>query len=259
MDSYVDEETLSIFRDILDRTLGSIDGIEAQRYRVDNSENREKILDLEHRQFLKTNREQTTYRLGPVALWVCNNEASKALFTDMNQIVEHLKKICRKSPGKPVLLADIADNLGFTRERMEECAWYIQPIISVGITIEHLKDKGAKIFAAECLLSVGKLEDTIEGWLPQWFPEAFKKTSHKSHGMTEVHALKREEILSAALSVVTQFPQDCQFSSGGFSGAKIAKQIYDKAPLWWPESSDPPLSTKKMEEIINKALKINKK
>jgi hypothetical protein len=82
--------------------------------------------------------------------------------------------------------------------------------------------------------------------------EKDKNAATKPHGNTELNAQKREQILGAALSVVTQWADQCQNSSGKFEATKIAKLIDEKSPLFWSATGEPPLSLEKMEREISK-------
>jgi len=77
-------------------------------------------------------------------------------------------------------------------------------------------------------------------------------TYKKAHGNSERFAKNREQVLGAALSVITQWPDQCQNSSGKFEATKIAKLIDEKSLLYWPTTSEPPLSLDKMEREISK-------
>jgi hypothetical protein len=79
-----------------------------------------------------------------------------------------------------------------------------------------------------------------------------KNEAYKYHGNTERFALNREQILGASLSVITQWPKQCQNSSGKFEATKIARLVDEKALLFWPETGEPPLSREKMEREISK-------
>ena len=74
----------------------------------------------------------------------------------------------------------------------------------------------------------------------------------KTHGNSERFAKNREQVLGAALSVITQWPNQCQNTSGKFEATKIAKLIDEKSFLYWPETNEPPLSLEKMEREISK-------
>jgi hypothetical protein len=91
---------------------------------------------------------------------------------------------------------------------------------------------------------------------------ALDKTSQKTTPITkepnkhsERHATNREQILGAALSVVTKFTVNCQNKEGKFEATKIAHMIDEKSYLYWQETGIPPLSLSKMERIISDWLK----
>jgi len=83
----------------------------------------------------------------------------------------------------------------------------------------------------------------------QSIPQSFYKAPS---GHEERHAKNREQILGAALSVIAQWPDQCQNSSGKFEATKIAKLVDEKSLLYWPEKAEPPLSREKMEREISK-------
>jgi hypothetical protein len=83
--------------------------------------------------------------------------------------------------------------------------------------------------------------------------ETEKNTPTKPHGNVEHNAKKREEVLGAALHVVTQWPESCRDNSGEFRATRIASTIDEKALLYWPDAM-PPLGRQKMEKLIGKWL-----
>lgn len=96
------------------------------------------------------------------------------------------------------------------------------------------------------------LEDFTQRMLDS---EAGENTATKVHGNAERHAANREQVLGAALSVVTQWPNQCQNKSGKFEATKIAKLIDEKSLLYWPETGEAPLGREKMEREISKWIK----
>jgi len=77
----------------------------------------------------------------------------------------------------------------------------------------------------------------------------------KRPGKAEVYAKDREEVLGAALAVLAQYRDQCITSTGTIKGAKIAKLVIDKAPLFWPSTHEPPLKSETIPKIINEWLK----
>lgn len=73
-----------------------------------------------------------------------------------------------------------------------------------------------------------------------------------SHGNAERFAKNREQVLGAAIHVITHWPDKCQNSSGKFEATKIASMIDSKSGLFWPEKGEPPLNRQKMEREIGK-------
>lgn len=83
--------------------------------------------------------------------------------------------------------------------------------------------------------------------------EARKAKIIKNHGNAERFAQAREQILGAALAVVTKWPEKCKNnSSAKFEATKIAALIDEKSLLYWEETGEPPLSLEKMERLISK-------
>lgn len=72
------------------------------------------------------------------------------------------------------------------------------------------------------------------------------------NGHEERHAKNREQLLGAALSVITQWPNQCQNSSAKYEATKIAKLIDEKSLLFWPTTGEPPLSREKIERELSK-------
>jgi hypothetical protein len=82
-----------------------------------------------------------------------------------------------------------------------------------------------------------------------------KSKSTKIHGNTVRYSQNREQVLGAASSVISQWPDQCQSSSGKFVAAKIAALIDEKALLFWPLTGNPPLGREKIERNISEWLK----
>jgi hypothetical protein len=72
------------------------------------------------------------------------------------------------------------------------------------------------------------------------------------NGHEERYAKNREQVLGAALAVITQWTDQCKNSSGKFEATKIAKLIDEKSLLFWAETGEPPLSLGSMEREIGK-------
>jgi hypothetical protein len=79
-----------------------------------------------------------------------------------------------------------------------------------------------------------------------------KNAQTKPHGNTEINAQKREQIIGAALTVITKWPEQCRNGLGKFEATKIAEVIDQKAYLFWHETGNPPLARQKMEREISK-------
>jgi len=72
---------------------------------------------------------------------------------------------------------------------------------------------------------------------------------------SERHAVNREQILGAALSVLAQYPNECKNKKGKIVAAKICTLIDEKAPLFWESTGEPPLSVNVMTRHISEWIK----
>lgn len=77
----------------------------------------------------------------------------------------------------------------------------------------------------------------------------------KKHGNTEINAQKRVEILGAALAVTTKWEKLCKNNKGAFEATKIGQLIDQKAPLFWRDTGEPPLSKDCIIDLIREWLK----
>lgn len=89
------------------------------------------------------------------------------------------------------------------------------------------------------------------------FLEAKKGTAKEAiseHGNAERFAQQREQVLAAALSALSNFPEQCK-SQGKVNGAAISKLLEQKSQLWFG-NEDLPLSSRGIANLINKSLKM---
>jgi len=66
----------------------------------------------------------------------------------------------------------------------------------------------------------------------------------------EHHSKNREQVLGAALSVLSNFPEQCRNIQGKVEATKVRELIDAKAPLFWEEVNEPPLSIEGIERLI---------
>lgn len=85
--------------------------------------------------------------------------------------------------------------------------------------------------------------------------KAPKKKGYREHGNAEFHAQRREKVLAAAIAVMAAAPDNCKVNNK-FSGSAISSQIDRFSDQVYGPYEEPPLGTRKTEEIINKALKL---
>lgn len=81
-----------------------------------------------------------------------------------------------------------------------------------------------------------------------------KNTPPKTHGNTERHAQKREQILGAAFAVLARWPEECRDTKGDPIASKIASMIDAKADLFWPDAK-PPLEIDSIAEHLRDWIK----
>ncbi|WP_152565198.1 hypothetical protein [Methylobacter sp. BBA5.1] len=83
-------------------------------------------------------------------------------------------------------------------------------------------------------------------------PKQSQFTKKKTHANAERFAKNREQVLGAALNVISHWPEQCQNGAGKYEATKIAKMIDEKSLMFWPQTGEPPLSLDKMEREISK-------
>ena len=115
-----------------------------------------------------------------------------------------------------------------------------------------MMSEDAEITPNEQLFNFKHFSEIPEQNLHLWFPDKINKKVNKP-GNTEANASKREEILGAAIAVITNFPKECSWG-GSIVGKRVYKQIYEKSLLWWPDG-EVPLGDETSIELINKWLK----
>jgi hypothetical protein len=76
----------------------------------------------------------------------------------------------------------------------------------------------------------------------------------KVHGNVEHNARKREQVLGTALCVLAKWPDLCRGKRGKVTGDKLAEMLAEKAPLFWAETGEPPLSEKVIAGLLRKYL-----
>ena len=81
------------------------------------------------------------------------------------------------------------------------------------------------------------------------------KNQAVSYAQSERHAVKREKVLMAAISILANFPDQCIGRGNKVSATEIARVMEEKSPLWFGEEQIP-LKPKPLKELISKALKI---
>ena len=70
------------------------------------------------------------------------------------------------------------------------------------------------------------------------------------HGNTDNNAVTREAVLKAAMACKKHFSDQCK------TYVAWVKTIEDKAPLFWPETGEPPLATDTIERLLGNAHKL---
>jgi hypothetical protein len=83
--------------------------------------------------------------------------------------------------------------------------------------------------------------------------ELWQKKNGEPHGNTERCAANREQCLGAALAVLKAWPDQCTGCTA------IATLVDEKAGLFWPDTSEPPLSHERLTRLIDDWLSKTKK
>ena len=95
-------------------------------------------------------------------------------------------------------------------------------------------------------------------------PEALKPEATSSAvgqrstnlGRAKAHAIKREQILGAAIAVMAAHPDECRRKSEGpWVAARIADSINENSFRLWPECKVPPLTHNTMAQLISEWLR----
>jgi hypothetical protein len=118
----------------------------------------------------------------------------------------------------------------------------------------------AKLYSPNIELSdIIPKEEHIDVHLENWRLKGLLKRQslitpqkRSSHGNAERFAKNREQVLGAAIHVITHWPEKCRNSSGKFEATKIANIIDSKSGLFWPDTGEPPLNRQKIEREISK-------
>lgn len=258
MPKLLDQRCLEILADVLEQTQDSLDGLNAERYRIDHIDDLERLDSLMRKNLLIADYAKDTLRLGPVGLYFIRNATRDALLADIERIVDYLRNQYRETPDQshPVRLANIAEELAIDRRRVEECLDYMRHIVPYGGSV-NMSDPEAFVNPTEMLFCFDRFEGVIAEYAQQWCPEAAKANragAAKPYADTEVHASKREQVLGAAMTAIVHWPDECKRGKT-FNGTRIATLIDQKAFLWWAEG-EAPLSIDSMARLINRYLKL---
>jgi hypothetical protein len=255
MPNLFDERAREILADILEQTHGSLDGLNAKRYRIDHIDDLERLDMLTHTSLLDLGYAHETLRVGPVGLYFIQSATRDALLADIDRVLNYLRELYHETLDQPVRLAGIAQDLDLDRGRVEECISYVRRCVPFVGTV-NLHEPDACAVPIESLMQFGKFEEFLAARARSWFPEAYKSNRHdaKPHVNTVVHASKRDQVLGAALAAIVHWPDECK-RGNSLMGARIATLIDQKAKLWWTES-EAPLSIDIMASLINQHLKL---
>lgn len=259
MDKPLDERSIEILADILDQTLDAPEPLNIKRYRVDHTDDLDRIDNLTKHHLLELDRSQTLVHVGHVGLYLTQGATRDGLLTDIDRILGYLGKQYRNTlDEKGVRLADIATSLDMARPRVECCVRYIRESKGLAGTTD-LSEPDAEVFPPEAVIHFNSIEAFLANRARQWFPQLFesKPTKDKTHGNAELNAEKREQVLGAAIAVMANFPDQCK-RGGSYSGTRIATVIDQKMELWWPNEEEPPLAISTMTKMISQHLKLPK-
>ena len=144
-----------------------------------------------------------------------------------------------------VLSSEIAwDNVSVRIDEMSKSIhWHIRDVLYDMEPIPYSEDIG--IESDELEIENKKLRKKIK---------KLKKTidtqNQQPDRRGEHHGKNREQVLGAALSVLSNFPEQCRNNQGKVEATKVRQLIDDKAPLFWEEDNEPPLSIEVIERLI---------
>jgi hypothetical protein len=158
---------------------------------------------------------------------------------------------------------DVATLLIFKLENEEEYKYvvkrsyknnnvsYIYPNVSIEECLLHKNDVATVLAKYDSVqLNLQFLDLSTESKI-----QPLVKPAKKPHGNAERFSSAREQVLGAALHVVTHFPSQCQSDDRKFKATKIAGLIDEKSGLFWPDDpNEPPLSRGEMENLIREWL-----
>lgn len=226
------------------------------RFRADNVGVIAELDELERKkEFLERERSgsKDRYQIWIWALPYLELKKANELLSDIELLFDYLRQRYSKNLVETIQLDVISDELKKTRERVEQCVFYLNHLSVLGGWSTDLTVKNAYVVTCEELLS----DENFSGLLNRWTNIAIKqdleqKKLKKTHGNTEVNAKKREEILGAAIAVLVAYPEKCRTKGGKVQGSKIKDVIEEKAPIWWEEKGEPPLKSNEISKLINR-------
>jgi len=254
MHNLFDERSVEILADVLEKTHGSLTGLNVKRYRIDHIDDIHRIDSLINERLLQLEKDtHETFRISAVALYFLRNHTRDALLADIERILDHLRTQYRLTLEQPERLTDISVALEIDRGRVEECLSYLRAEggISMGGTVD-LRDPDACIMPTESLFRFARFEDLLSERARGWFPDSRPSESKPTHGNVETNAAKREVILGAALWVINNSPSKCR-RGDRLSGERIVAQIEEHMNRWWPDENKAP-AHRTMVDLINKHL-----
>ncbi len=68
------------------------------------------------------------------------------------------------------------------------------------------------------------------------------------------HAVNREQVLGAAMSVIAKYPSQSKNKQGKIEATKVRILIEEKALLFWQKDGEPPLKSESIEKLIREWL-----
>ena len=229
-------------------------------FRRDHADKAEILDFLEQEQILKVDYAKPgniAYSLSCFCLRIADNKIARNLLNDINRIFRFLHEEYDSSDTDDVSVkvSKISSKLKINKQRLLICFQFLLQIASIGRS-QDLSQSDAVIFPGEGFEKVSNFSDSLD----QMFNARFTQKSqiiNKTHGNTEVHALKREQVLGAALAVLSAFPEECKNNSGEIVGSKVARLVDQKSlSLFDTKDGDPPMSLDSISRLINKWLKI---
>ena len=161
------------------------------------------------------------------------------------------------------MLQKIADKLVIEPNRVLLCTGYVWDLPALMFESSEEDFYASYIVPLEGVMVIESARDAALELLAGMQPGLFQSAGEQSFEVTKAHSNTknaerygngREQILGAALAVLASYPDRCKTRTGKIMGAKIAKIVFEKEPLFF-EEGEPPMNEESASRLINSWLK----